>query len=103
MEKAITGTEAFERIRNLKRLPGATFSIVFITCDLTRNEFGQMRMYEDCRLRTAQRHEGLRTNADHYLFFEQTTSGEPRQCFKKLIRKIAFPPAYEWLTVKWFD
>ena len=103
MEKTITGAEAFTRIRNLKLIPGATFSIIFITCDLARNEYGQIRKYEQCRIRPAMKSEGLSVNSDHYLYFENIENGDPRQCFKKLIRKIALPPTNEWLTVKWFE
>jgi len=102
-EKTISGADAFIRIRNLKLIPGATFSIVFITCDLARNEYGQIRKYENCRIRPAMKGEGLSVNSDHYLYFEDTESGDARQCFKKLIRKIAFPPNNEFLTIKWFD
>jgi len=103
MQKTITGAEAFVRIRNIKLIPGATFAIIFITCDLQRNEYGQIRKYEDCRIRPAMKTEGLAVNSDHYLFFENVKTGEARTCFKKLIRKISFPPSNEWLTVKWFN
>ena len=68
MEKTISGADAFIRIRNLKLIPGATFSIVFITCDLTRREWGEVRRYENCRIRPAMKGEGLSINSDHYLY-----------------------------------
>lgn len=102
-EKTISGADAFIRIRNLKLVPGATFAILFITCDLQRDEYGEIRKYDSCRLRPAMKDEGLNVVSDHYLYFEDMETGQARQCFKKLIRKIAFPPSNEWLTVKWFE
>ena len=101
--KTISGAEAIERMRRLKLIPNAKFGMVFYTCDLSRHEHGDVRRYELCRLRAARRDEGLNVSTDHYLFFEDTETGEPRQCFKKLIRKVCFPPSNEWLDVKWFD
>lgn len=90
-------------MRLLKRTGTTHFGMIFITCDFSRNEYGQKRKYEKCRIRTAMRDEGLKISADHYLFFENLETGEARQCFKKLIRQVSFPPDYEWLQVKWFD
>ena len=101
--QTITGAEAITRMRNLKLVPGATFGMIFYTCDLTRKEHGEVRKYEHCRVRPAMRDEGLAVSADHYLFFENMDTGEARQCFQKLIRKVCFPPSQEWLTIKWFE
>jgi len=102
-EKTITGSEAIERMRQLKMVPGATFAIRFITCDLNRpDKSGQIRVYSNCRIRPARRNEGLNVNSDHYLYFSDENTDESRQCFKKLIRAVSFPPSNEWYTVKWF-
>lgn len=100
---SISGAEAVERMRRLKSVSGATFGIVFITADRKRGRYGERSKYEHCRLRPAMRDEGLEVSADHYLFFEDVTTGNPKQCFKKLIRQVAFPPGYNWQTVKWFE
>lgn len=101
--KSITGPEAIEKMRRIKTISNATFSIRFITCDLNRpDKSGQIRVYTDCRLRPARRNEGLKVNPDHYLFFSDEITDEPRQCFKKLIRAVCFPPSNEWYSVKWF-
>ncbi|MBF0649190.1 hypothetical protein IR083_10190 [Dysgonomonas sp. GY75] len=103
MERIITGPEAVERMRRQKLVLGATFGIRFITCDLNRPEkTGQVRVYSSCRIRPARRSEGLSVNSDHYLYFTDEDTDEPRQCFKKLIRAVCFSPSNEWYTVKWF-
>jgi hypothetical protein len=100
--KTITGQDAIELMRRAKLIPGATFAMRFITCDLSRGEYGQVRVYDQCVLRPARRSEGLAVDSDHYLFFTDVSADEPRQCFKKLIRAVCFPPSNQWLTVKWF-
>lgn len=102
LKKTITGVDAIDKMRKVKLIPGATFGIRFITCDLSRGEYGQIRVYEECQLRTARQSEGLQVNSDHYLFFTNMETDEPRQCFKKLLRAVCFPPSNEWLEVKWF-
>ena len=100
--KTITGPEAIDRMRKCKMVPGAFFGIRFITCDLNREEYGEVRIYDRCRLRPAMRKESLSVDPDHYLFFTDIDTDEPRQCFKWLIRAVSFPPSNDWYTVKWF-
>ncbi|MBN1989373.1 MAG: hypothetical protein JW783_08260 [Bacteroidales bacterium] len=99
----ISGSAAIERMRNLKKVPNATFGLIFITCDLNRKEHGQIRKYERCRLRAAMVDEALAVSSDHYLYFEDMDTEQPRQCFKKLVRWVCFPPSNEWLKVNWFN
>ncbi|MDR1883750.1 MAG: hypothetical protein LBR26_13340 [Prevotella sp.] len=103
MERIMTGPEAIERMRWQKLVPGATFAIRFITCDLNRaDKSGKIRVYSCCRIRPARRSEGLSTNSDHYLYFTDEETDEPRQCFKKLIRAVSFSPSNNWYEIKWF-
>lgn len=98
----ITGGEAMDRMKALKALPGHTFGLIFITCNLSSHKrSGEVRKYERCRMRTAMMDEGLNTSADHYLYFTDMESEEPKQCFKKLIRKVSFNNI--WYQVKWFN
>lgn len=39
----------------------------------------------------------------HYLTYVDASADEPRMCWKKLIRYVAFPPDYELLKVDWFN
>ncbi|MDL2215261.1 hypothetical protein LJC00_03640 [Dysgonomonas sp. OttesenSCG-928-M03] len=100
--RTITGAEAIELIRRTRLIPGATFGVRFITCDLNRNRYGEIRVYERCRIRPPRHKESLTVDPDHYLFFVDDETDELRQCFKKLIRAVCLPPSNQWLTVKWF-
>lgn len=102
-DKEISGAEAIQRIRNLKLLPGATFGIRFITCDLNRDKHGEIRIYSNCQIRPAMRSETLKVDPDHYLFFKDIENKENRQCFKILLRAVCLPPDHIWYKVNWFQ
>ena len=96
-------------MRELKGLQGSTFKLMHLTYNRKKGETNGLRMVERCRLRTALPNEAFSTNIDHYLTysdldekFTDPKKGDARQCFKKLIRKVAFPPEYEWMKVSWF-
>lgn len=99
----ISGFKAIDRMRNLAKVPNTTFGLVFIKCNLTTGKAGELRKIERCRLRPARPdEEGLANSQDHYLFFTDVDTDEPKQCWKKLIRQVCFPPSDEWLKVNWF-
>lgn len=99
MEAEITGLEALRRMRQLKSIPQSTFGLIFITRGIKKGS--SIRKYENCRLRTAMRNEGLSVNADHYLYFTDLETEQPKQCWKRyLIREVKFDNV--WYKVKWF-
>ena len=98
----ISGTEAIQRMRLLKKVPGAYFTLIHLTCNLRKRTTGGMRKVERCRLRASMRSDQAETDPDHYLPYEDLDTEEPRQCFKKLIRYVGFPPTYKLQRVNWF-
>ncbi|MDR1544444.1 MAG: hypothetical protein LBS50_08585 [Prevotellaceae bacterium] len=101
--ETITGTQAIEKMRLLKGVQNATFGIIFFTHTHFKTEYtnnAKLRKYENCRLRAAKRAEGTSTNSDHYLFFTDLDTNEPRTCWKKLIRQARF--GNTWNKVQWF-
>ena len=44
----------------------------------------------------------MKVDPDHYLTYVISDTDEPRMCWKKLLRFVAFPPRYELLKVDWF-
>lgn len=97
----IKGNEAIKRMREISK--GASFSIMFLTCDRKREEGGELRKYERCRTRTAEYNELADTHPDHYLYFTDIETGEARRCWKKLIRYVGFAPDYEMTKVDWYN
>ncbi len=101
--KNISGTEAIRRARNLKFVAGASFTLIHLTCNLKTGECGELVKVERCRVRPSLRKDTFRLNGDLYFTYEDLDTGQPKMCFKKLMRYIAFPPDYELLKINWFD
>lgn len=102
MEKEISGKIAIERMRRLKYVPDTYFSMIHFTCNLNRPGKFTLIKVEKCRLRPALKNDTFQTDGDHYLCYQDIEKQEPRMCFKKLIRYVAFPPDYEFQKVNWF-
>ena len=102
-EKVIAGSEAIRRVRNLKLVPGAHFTLLHLTCNMKINECGAMRKHERCRVRPSLREDTFKMDGDMYFTFEDLDTGEPKMCFKKLMRFIAFPPDYNLLKIDWYN
>lgn len=107
--ETISAEKAIKIMRALKGLQGSTFKLMHLTYNRTKKETNGLRLVERCRLRKALPNEAFSTNIDHYLTYSDldqthtdTVKGDARQCFKKLIRQVAFPPGYKWVKVSWF-
>lgn len=101
--KTISGPEAIARMRELRHKKNAHFELQHITFNQKRNETEGIRHVQHCRLRPALPDEKFYPNADLYLTYIDLDIKEPRMCFKKLIRFVAFPPDFKLLKVKWFN
>jgi hypothetical protein len=100
MQAEITGLEALQKMRALKSVPKSSFGLIFITRQ--GKDGSSVRKYEHCRLRSSMRNEGLSVNADHYLYFTDCETDQPKQCWKRyLIREVKFDNV--WYKVKWFE
>lgn len=102
-QKTISGSEAIRRARNLKFVPDAYFTLLHLTCNLTTNKSGQLVKVDKCRVRPSLREDTFQLDGDLYFPYEDLDTGEPKMCFKKLMRYIGFPPNYELLKIDWFD
>jgi hypothetical protein len=101
-QKTISGTDAIRRARNLKYVSGAAFTLIHLTCNLKTKESGQVVKHERCRIRPALREDTFQLDGDLYFTYEDMNTGEPKMCFKRLMRYIGFPPNYELLKINWF-
>lgn len=75
--------------------------MIFITLDTRTGLSAGLRKVEAAKLRAAFKEETFQLGGDNYLAYTDMDNDEPRMCFKKLIREVAFPPNYEWLKVNW--
>ena len=98
----ITGVEAVNRMRVIRGVEGESFGVVFLSYSRFKEDGnGTVKKYERCRLRTAQRSEGLSVNSDHYLYFTDLDTGRTLQCWRKLIRQVRLGD--KWYRVNWFQ
>jgi hypothetical protein len=103
MEQPISGIEAIRRARNLKYIEGASFMLIHLTCNLKTKECGATVKHERCRVRPALKEDTFQLDGDMYFTYEDLETGEPRMCFKRLMRHIGFPPDYELLKIDWYN
>ena len=101
--KTISGVEAIRRARNLKYVPDAVFTLIHLTCNFKTGRFGETVKHERCRVRPSIKEDTFEMDGDMYFPYEETDTGEPRMCFKRLMRFIGFPPNYELIKIKWYD
>ena len=99
----ISGTEAIRRARNLKYVPGSSFTLIHLTCNFKTKQCGETVKNERCRVRPALKEDTFQMDGDLYFTYEDMDSGEPRMCFKRLMRYIGFPPDYELLKIDCFN
>ena len=102
-QSAISGTEAIRRARNLKYVPGASFTLIHLSCNFKTKECGKTVKHERCRVRPALREDTFQLDGDLYFTYEDLDTGEPKMCFKRLMRYIGFPPQYELQKIDWFN
>ena len=102
-EKIIAGAEAIRWARNLKYVPGAWFSLVHITCSMKTGKCGEISNHPRCRVRPSLKEETFHLDGDMYFTDQDLDRGEPRMCFKKLMRYIGFPPDYDLQKISWLD
>lgn len=102
-QKTITGPEALRRMRLITKVKDSYFTLIHFTANLKKQTGGELRKVERCRLRPALPEGLTRVDPDHYLTYVDVSADEPRMCWKKLIRYVAFPPDYELLKVDWFN
>lgn len=101
--KTISGAEAIARMRSMRNDPGNYFILHHLTYNRKLDQTSGMRIVNKCRLRTAVPDDAFQFDQDLYLPYYDIEKDDARLCFKKLIRFVAFPPAYELLKVDWFN
>jgi hypothetical protein len=86
----INGHEAIQRMEDISKLPGGCFNISFYPCNLTKDEASaELKTYTGCRFRLPLPHDKWEIDSDNYFLFEDSV-GNPKTCYKVLIRFVAF-------------
>ena len=84
------GINAMQWARELSKLPGGDFTLVFFPYSRKRGEASdRLTVKEHCRWRTQMPEERISIDPDNLLLFTDG-DGEPRMCYRILIRYMAF-------------
>lgn len=100
--KEISGSEAIARMREIRHNKKLSFELHHLTYNHATGETHGLRVVSRCRLRPSLPKETFALPSDLYLPYTDLDTGEPKTCYKKLIRAVAFPPKHKLLKVNWF-
>ena len=87
----LDGIHALQWAREISKLPDGCFTVAFFPYSRTRQEASaQLVVKEHCKYRTQLPHERFSVDSENYFLFTDA-DGEPRMCYRILIRYMAFP------------
>lgn len=87
----ISGPIAMQWAKEISKLPDGHFTVVFFPCSRKRNiANNKLTVKEGCKWRTQLPHEKFSVDGEN-LFLFTDGNGEPRMCYRILIRYMAFP------------
>ena len=99
--QTITIIEAVNQMRQLRHTH-QHFTLHHLTYNVKRRQTTGMRVVERARVRPALPDDDFIKPSDMYLPYLNLDKDEPRLCFRKLIRFVAFPPDFKLLKVNHF-
>lgn len=87
----IPGPVAMQNAREWSRLPDGCFTLAFYSYSRrTGRASAKLTVKEGCRWRTQLPHERFSVDSDNLLLFTDG-AGQPRMCWRILVRYIGFP------------
>ena len=98
----LSGLEALSWAREISKLPGGHFNIAFFPCSLRKATAStRLQVEENCTWRTQMPDEKTFVAGDN-LFLFNDGHGQPRQCYRILVRYMAFPnDGYKMHKIDW--
>lgn len=100
----INGHDAVRLMEEVSKLPGGCFTLSLYPCSLAKRQAGAvLKTYTGCRFRTPLPRDKWEVDGDNYFLFEDA-AGNPKTCYKVLIRFVGFPcDGFKLKKVKWFQ
>lgn len=101
--ETVNGYEALKTLEEISRA-GGRFTIAFFKYSRAKKKAtATLRTIEGCRVRAQLPHERFEIDGDNFFLFEDA-DGNPKACYKVLIRFIGLPVDNFKLTkVNWFN
>ncbi len=99
----LKGIEALTMAREISKVPGMTFTIAFFPYSRSKNvASADIVVKEGCTYRAQLPKEQFSIDSDNFFLFNDG-HGEPRMCYRYLIRYMGFPQDnYKLHKIKWF-
>lgn len=87
----LDGIHALQWAREISKLPEGCFTVAFFPYSRNRNEASaKLVVKKNCRYRTQLPKERFEVDSENYFLFNDS-NGQPRTCYRILIRYMAFP------------
>lgn len=98
----LNGFEAIRLAKEISKLPDGCFTIAFFPYNKTKGMAGKkMVVRERCRWRKQLPKERFHVDSDNYFLFEDE-HGNPKTCYRILIRYMGFPhDDFKLHKIKW--
>jgi len=98
----MTGISAMQWAREISKLPDGYFSIGFFPYSRQKEMASdKMEIKEHCKYRTQLPHERFGVDSENYFLFTDG-NGDPKMCYRILIRYMGFPQdGYKLHKIKW--
>jgi hypothetical protein len=91
MEIKLSGIQAMQWAKELSKLPNGFFTIAFFPCSRQRGvAIPELTIKEKCKWRIQLPEERFSIDSDN-LFLFTDNNGEPKMCYRILIRYMGFP------------
>ena len=88
---SIKGPTAMQWAKEISKLPDGCFTIAFFPCSITKNlASAELVQKSGCKWRTQLPKERFNVDAEN-LFLFNDAEGNPKMCYRYLIRYMAFP------------
>lgn len=100
--KEMRGIDALELAKEISKLPDGKFNIAFFPYNSTKGEAKpELRVIKECKVRTQLPEDQFSRDSDNFFLFSDK-DGNPKTCYRILIRFIAFSSDnYQMRKVNW--
>lgn len=89
--KTISGLNAIRLTQEISRIPGGVFTIAFFPYNRTKGEaVAKLRVIEGCTYRSQLPQDKFSIDGDNFFLFNDK-DGNPKACYRILMRFIGFP------------
>lgn len=89
-------------MQEVSKLPDGCFTIAFHKYNrITGEATPRLQVRERCKVRAQLPQDAFTIPSDNYFLFEDK-DGQPKTCFRVLIRFVGFPPEFKLQKVNWF-